>query len=229
MPTLRIASIYKERKRTFAAELLQARVAWEQFGASLVVRFGQETADAIREASGRDGLISGRYAGPRLSREALLAAEKFQSLAGRVAAVWKKIRTPDCWFRETPGSVRVLETAGLSWRIVHEQCGGRAIAAVRRIVAAESPSHGRRASAAVYGNGDSNRVTCPRSGSAGWTAGGGDWRVSSARRRCGRKTCAGNSACRKHKQPSLNQELTDNYLGVNQILICDRIMNYVSA
>ena len=125
MPTLRIMSIYKERKRTFAAELLQTRATLEQFGASLVARFGQETAEAIRqEASGRVGLISGRNEGSRLSREALFAAEEFQTLAGRVAAVWKKIRTPDCWFRETPGSLRVLEMAGLSWRTVHEKCVG---------------------------------------------------------------------------------------------------------
>ena len=125
MPTLRIMSIYKQRKQAFAAQLSQARAALEQFGAGLVTRFGQETADAIRhDASWRKDLILGWNEGPRLSQETLLAAELYQTLADKVMAVWRKIRTPDCWFRETPGAVWVLETAGLSWPIVSEKCVG---------------------------------------------------------------------------------------------------------
>ena len=69
MPTLRIMSIYKKRKREFAADLRYARVRLEQFRANLPARFGTKLADAIRtEAWFRDCGIHGGP--PELSAEA---------------------------------------------------------------------------------------------------------------------------------------------------------------
>ena len=67
-------------------------------------------------------MILGGHETPWLAGETLVAAKQFQKLAREVVAVCRKIRTPDCWFRETPGTVWVLETAGLSWRTVNERC-----------------------------------------------------------------------------------------------------------
>jgi len=123
MPTLRIMSIYKERKRMFGTELAQAHVAREQFTTTLVERFGKEAADAMRkEAWGAEDLIPGRGEIPNLSQEISVAAKKLRKLDRKVMAVRKKTRTPDCWFRESPGPVSVLEMAGLSWRMVNERC-----------------------------------------------------------------------------------------------------------
>ena len=48
--TLQIMSVHEERKRQFAAGLAQARADLvERFRASLVVRFGKESADAVRQ------------------------------------------------------------------------------------------------------------------------------------------------------------------------------------
>ena len=105
MPTLRIMSIYKERKRTFAAELAQARAEREQFKTTLAVRFGKEASEPRK-----------------LPEEGSIAAKKLQTLDRKVMAVRKKIRTPDCWFRESPGPISVLDLVGLSWRMVNEKC-----------------------------------------------------------------------------------------------------------
>ena len=48
MPTLRIMSVYNARKRMYAEQLARARAELERFKADLVVRFGQEKADAVR-------------------------------------------------------------------------------------------------------------------------------------------------------------------------------------
>lgn len=123
MPKLQIMSIYEERKRTFAAELARACAERERFRATLVARFGKETTDAMRQEAWRTGdVILGRGNAPPLSPEISTAAKRLRTLDRKVMAVRKKIRTPDCWFRESPGPVSVLERAGLSWRMVHEQC-----------------------------------------------------------------------------------------------------------
>ena len=123
MPTLRIMSIYKERKRTFASELANARTEREQFLATLVARFGKEAADVMRhEAGGRIIMALGRGGMPTLPGQISVAVKKLQALDRRVEAGRKKIRTADSWFREVPGPVSVLESLGLSWRMVNEKC-----------------------------------------------------------------------------------------------------------
>ncbi len=123
MPTLRIISIYRERKRMFATELAQARTELEQFRASIVTHFGTQTADAIRrQAWWTEDMILGKVDVPQLPEEGAVAAKKLQMLDRKVRAVWKKIRTPDCWFREQPTPISVLETVGLTWSMVKERC-----------------------------------------------------------------------------------------------------------
>lgn len=123
MPKLRIMSIYKERRRTFAAELFRASTELEQFRASLVVRYGKETADAIRqEARWRKGVILGRSDAPKLPKEFSATVKELRRLNHNLTAARKKIRAADCWFRESPGPISVLDTAGLSWSVVNERC-----------------------------------------------------------------------------------------------------------
>jgi len=123
MPTLRIMSIYREQKRKFAAELIQARTEREQFTTTLVARFGKELTDAMRRKAWRtEDMIPGSGEMFQLSQEISVAAKKLQTLDHLVVAARKKIRTSDCWFREMPGPTSVLEMAGLSWRLVNEKC-----------------------------------------------------------------------------------------------------------
>ena len=123
MPTLRIMSIYRERKRMFAAELAQARTELEHFKASIVARFGTQTANAIRQqAWWTEDMILGKVEVPNLPEEGSVAAKKLQMLDRKVRAVWKNIRTPDCWYREQPTPISVLETVGLTWSMVKERC-----------------------------------------------------------------------------------------------------------
>lgn len=123
MPTLRIMSIYQENARRFAAEFARLRDERERFMATLVARFGEKTAELIRQDSrwaGETVLGSARLTD--LVREISVASMKLYVLHRRIVAVRKKIRTPDCWFRESPGIACVLHSAGLSWRMVHERC-----------------------------------------------------------------------------------------------------------
>jgi hypothetical protein len=116
-------SIYEEHRRTFADEFVQARSQREQFVATLVARFGQEGAEAIRrDAERMKDIFPGTGQIPRLSREICVATKQLQLLNRKVLAVRKQIRTADCWFRESPGPVSVLDAAGLTWRMVHEKC-----------------------------------------------------------------------------------------------------------
>jgi nitroimidazol reductase NimA-like FMN-containing flavoprotein (pyridoxamine 5'-phosphate oxidase superfamily) len=123
MPTLRIMSIYNTRKRHFASELAQARAELAEFRESLVVRFGTETANAIRQQTRwTEAMIFGRVEVLDLTDEAEDAIRTLKTLTRRVMAVWKKIHAPDCWFHESPSPVSVLETVGLTWDHVQERC-----------------------------------------------------------------------------------------------------------
>jgi hypothetical protein len=98
-------SIYKEQKRLFGAELAAARAEREQFMATLMASFGEIVTMASM-------LFKGGSA----------AAKKLESLDHKVTVVRRKIRTADCWYRESPGPGSVLEMTGLSWRMVGERC-----------------------------------------------------------------------------------------------------------
>ena len=120
MPKLRIMSIYKEHKRTFTVELSQARTELGQFEASLFARYGDNLADAmLKKPFQVEDLHLGKV--PDLSKDGAVAARTWQMLDLKVRAIRKKIRTPDCWFRESPGVVSVLGMTGLSWRNVHDR------------------------------------------------------------------------------------------------------------
>ncbi len=122
MPTLRIMSIYQQHQQPFADELSRARSAREQFAATLVARYGLEAAEAMRrDARWMKEIFPGRSQLPQLSREICVATKKLQILDRMVRMVRRKICTADCWFRESPGAVSVLDSAGLTWRIVHEK------------------------------------------------------------------------------------------------------------
>ncbi len=122
MPTLRIMSIYQQHQQAFADELSRARSEREQFTAALVARFGREAAEAMRrDALSMPEIFPGRSQLPQLSREICVATKKLQMLNRKVLAVRREIRTADCWFRESPGPVSVLDAVGLRWRAVHEK------------------------------------------------------------------------------------------------------------
>ncbi len=123
MPTLRIMSVHRERQRMFAAELARARSQRERFTMSLVAWFGTQAAEAIRREAWRtEDMLVGWDETPNRSRGISIAAHKLRTLDRTIMAVRKKIRTPDCWFRESPGPVSVLDEAGLSWRMVNARC-----------------------------------------------------------------------------------------------------------
>ena len=173
MPTLQIMSIHRERKRAFASELAQVRTEREQFTTTLVARFGKETADAMRrEAWRREEIAPRRGEMPKLSQEISLAAKTLQTLDRTVMTVRKKIRTPDCWFRELPGPVSVLEEVGLSWRMVHEKCSNGRLPISGRIVAAESSPCGQahHAPGARVGTNGSGTRSVPPVGKVATTA-----------------------------------------------------------
>ena len=136
MPTLRIMSIYQERERQFASELDQARTELAQFRASLVVSFGKETAAAIRQhVRSTEDMLFGRVEVLPLPKKAEPAVKTLRTLMEKVTAVLKKIRTPDCWFRETmPAPISVLETAGLSWDEVRGWCFADGFLPISRVL-----------------------------------------------------------------------------------------------
>jgi hypothetical protein len=122
MPTLKIMSVYQARKAMYAERLARARAELEEFDRSLVVRLGKETADAVRQwAAPTKDMFLGKVKVPKLTDEGEDAVETLRTLAGKVAAVVRKTRTPSCWFRESPVPVSVLETVGWSWKEVEER------------------------------------------------------------------------------------------------------------
>ena len=122
MPTLTLVSLYNTRKATYADQLARARAELEQFREDLVVRFGQETADAVKmQVKWTEDMIFGRVEVPKLTKEGYAAVETLGILDGNVKKVLKDIRTPSCWFRESVEPISVLTTVGLSWREVEEK------------------------------------------------------------------------------------------------------------
>jgi hypothetical protein len=122
MPTLTTMSVYNARKRMFAPELARARAELERFKANLVVRFGKKTADAVKmQVSWTEDMIFGRTEVLPLTDEGYAAVEMLKTLGETLTAVVRKIRTPDCWFRESPVPISVLETVGWSWMSVEEK------------------------------------------------------------------------------------------------------------
>ena len=123
MPTLRILSIYNARKRHFAPELAHARAELAGFKESLIIRFGVETADAIRQQTHwTEAMIFGRVEVPELPMECEAAVKTLKMLTRKVSTVVKKHHAPDCWFHEQPSPISVLETVGLTWDMVWERC-----------------------------------------------------------------------------------------------------------
>jgi hypothetical protein len=122
--TLRIVSVYRERKRMFAPGLAQARADLERFTASLVVRFGRQAADAVRQhVRWTEDMLFGRVKVLPLPKEGEAAVKTMETLIGKVTAALRDIRTPDCWFREqSPTLVTVPETVGLTWEEVRARC-----------------------------------------------------------------------------------------------------------
>jgi hypothetical protein len=115
-------SLYQQHQQAFADELSRGRSEREQFAAALVARFGREAAEAMRrDAQLMPEIFPGRSQLPQLSREICVATKKLQMLNRKVLAVRREIRTADCWFRESPGPVSVLDAVGLRWRAVHEK------------------------------------------------------------------------------------------------------------
>jgi len=122
MPTLTLLSVYNARKGMYAAQLARARVEMERFKEDLVVRFGKETADAVKmQVKWTEDMIFGRVEVPRLTQEGYAAVETLKTLDEKRTAVVRKVRTPNCWFRESIEPISVLETVGLSWKEVEEK------------------------------------------------------------------------------------------------------------
>ena len=122
MPTLKIMSVYNARKGMYASQLARARSELERFKEDLVVRFGKETADAVRQqVRWTEDMIFGRTEVLPLTDEGYAAVETLKTLDENLTAVVRKIRTPDCWFRESVEPISVLETVGTCWREVEEK------------------------------------------------------------------------------------------------------------
>ena len=122
MPTLTLVSLYNAQKSMYASQLDRARAELERFKEDLVTRFGQETADAVKmQVSWTEDMIFGRVEVPKLTDEGFAAVKTLREIIGKVNAVVRKIRTPDCWFRESVVPISVLETVGWSWRSVEEK------------------------------------------------------------------------------------------------------------
>jgi hypothetical protein len=122
MPTLTLVSLYDSRKSMYAPQLAQARAEMERFKVDIVIRFGQETADAVKmQVKWTEDMVFGRVEVPRLTKEGYAAVERLQTLSHKVKAVVRKIRTPSCWFREKVEPISVLETLGMCWREVEEK------------------------------------------------------------------------------------------------------------
>ena len=122
MPTLTIMSVYNARKAMHAAHIARARSKLERFKEDLVVRFGKETADAVKmQVSWTEDMIFGRVEVPEITDEGYAAVKTLREIIGKVNAVKRKIHTRTCWFRESLVPISVLETVGLSWEEVEEQ------------------------------------------------------------------------------------------------------------
>ncbi len=122
MPTLTLVSLYNARKSMYASQLARARAELERFKEDLVVRFGKETADAVKmQVSWTEDMIFGRVEVPEITDEGYAAVKMLREIIGKVNAVKRKIHTRTCWFRESLVPVSVLETVGLSWEEVEEQ------------------------------------------------------------------------------------------------------------
>ena len=122
MPTLTLLSLYNARKSMYASQLARVRSELERFKADLVVRFGQETADAVKmQVKWTEDMIFGRTEVLPLTDEGYAAVETLKALDEKLTAVVRKTRTPDCWFHEEPVPISVLETVGLSWEEVEEK------------------------------------------------------------------------------------------------------------
>jgi hypothetical protein len=120
MPTLTLLSLYNAQKGMYAVHL--ARAELERFKADLVARFGQETADAVTmRRRWTEDMIFGRVEVLPLTDEGYAAVETFREIIGKVNAVVRKIRTPDCWFRESVVPISILESVGTCWRAVEER------------------------------------------------------------------------------------------------------------
>jgi hypothetical protein len=122
MPTLTLLSLYNARKSMYASQLVRARNELERFKADLVVRFGQATADAVKmQMKWTEDMLFGRTEVLPLTDEGYAAVETLKTLNHEVAAMLRRIRTPNCWFRESVEPISVLETVGLSWEEVEEK------------------------------------------------------------------------------------------------------------
>jgi hypothetical protein len=121
--TLRILSLYHDRRKKYAPELARAHAKLEQYDEALVTRFGTETGDAIRQQiRWTADMIFGRVEVPELSDEGEHAVRTLKTLTRKVGTVLKKLHAPDCWFHESPTPISVLETVGLTWDMVQERC-----------------------------------------------------------------------------------------------------------
>jgi hypothetical protein len=117
MPTLTLLSLYNARKGMYAAHLTRARNELERFKADLVVRFGEQEASAVQQqVSWTEDMIFGRTEVLPLTDEGYAAVKTLRELTRKVATVLKDIRTPDCWFRESPVPISVLETVSCRGR-----------------------------------------------------------------------------------------------------------------
>ena len=104
------------------SQLARARSELERFNADLVVRFGKETADAVKmQVKWDEDMIFGRVDVPRLTKEGYAAVETLKTLDEKLTAVLRKVRTSSCWFRESVEPISVLTTVGLSWQEVEER------------------------------------------------------------------------------------------------------------
>lgn len=66
-------------------------------------------------------MIFGRVEVLTLTEEGYAAVETLKTLDRKVEMVMRKIRTPDCWFRESPVPISVPGTVRLSWKEVEEK------------------------------------------------------------------------------------------------------------
>ena len=87
----------------YAAQLARARAELERFKASLVARFGEQEARAVRQQTHwTEDMLFGRVEVMKLSEEGVDAVETLRTLRKKVVAVVGKVRTRGCWFRESP-------------------------------------------------------------------------------------------------------------------------------
>ena len=120
MPTLRILSVYQERKRLLGRRTLPCPSRTKEYEVRHFTRYCQILEIMWREPRQADEQRLGKV--PILSEEDLLAVRMGRALELKLIAARKKIRTSDCWFRELPGIFSVLESAGLTSRNVRAKC-----------------------------------------------------------------------------------------------------------